>query len=205
MIKNFEDRKYCDMPMLHQIGVILHCYNCNKNSYIDFNCCDKPKICKNEKNIFCLSCENIIPNTSKNDNMIFKGYDWVVKKKSEYMFNKFYDYKLYSEMNDISLEEKMFILEIIDIFIINQLKFSDFKIKLISFEYMLLRILNMFGININEKLCYSKELIDFFENSFQQLIGYSIYDLNNRIEKYKNDQICINKYCNSLLMKYFDI
>ena len=101
------------------------------------------------------------------------------------MYNKFCDYAPYPEMNDLSLEEKICIWEIIDIIIINQLKLPNFEIKLISYKYMLLRILNMFGININEKLCYSKKLIDLFENRFQQLIRYSIYDIINNLKKNK--------------------
>ena len=178
-----EDRKYCSEPILHQIGVISHCYKCKSDSYIDFNCCDKPKIYTNVNNILCVSCKNIVPNTSENDKMIFKVNDIIIKKKSKNMYNKFCDYASYPEIKDLSLDEKICIWEIIDIIIINQLKLPNFEIKLISYKYMLLRILNMFGININEKLCYSKKLIDLFENRFHQLIRYSFYDIVNELGK----------------------
>ena len=180
-----EDRSYCSEPILHQIGVILHCYRCKNNSYIDFNCCNNPKIYTDESNIICSSCRKIISNTSENDKDIFANTDKIIEEKCEDMFYKLHDYALHPEIKDLSLEEKKCIFEIIKMIIINQAKSSDFEINLISNKYMLIRILDIFEINIDEELCYSEELLDTFENRFQQLIRYSIDDIVYILDKYE--------------------
>ena len=179
------ERSYCDESKLQQIGVILHCYMCKNNSYVDFNCCNTPKIYTDEQNIICLSCRTIISNTSKNDIMLFKGRENIIDQKIKNMFYILHDYALNPEIRDIGIEEKKCIFEIIKMIIINQVKSDDFEISLISPKYMLIRILDIFAINIDEELCYSEELIDTFENRFQKLIRYSIKDIVYILNKYE--------------------
>ena len=194
------ERSYCSEPKLKQIGVILHCYMCKNNSYIDFNCCDTPKIYTDEKNIICMSCKKILPNTSENDIKIFNDSEQIIDERSENLFYILHDHAFNLEMKDLRIEEKKCISEIIKMIVINQTMSSDFKIKLISNKYMLIRILEIFAIDIDEELCYSEQLLNLFENSFQKLMIKSIYDIT-RILKIYEIEYEINM---DLIMKYND-
>ena len=194
------ERSYCSEPKLEQIGVILHCYMCKNNSYIDLNCCDNPKIYTDEKNIICVSCKKILPNTSENDMKIFKENEKIIDKRSENMFYILHDYAFNPEIRDLGIEEKICIFEIIKMIIINQTKSSDFEIKLNSNKYMLIKILEIFAINIDEELCYSEKLLNLFENRFQKLMRYSIYDIAKILNIYEIEY----ELNMDLIMKYND-
>ena len=183
------ERSYCSEPKLEQIGVILHCYMCKNNSYIYFNCCDNPKIYTDEKNIICVSCKKILPNTSENDMKIFKDKEKIIASRNESINYLLHEYAYNLEIRELKKNIKRCIIEIIKIFVINIYiyKTIDIGILLIPNNYILQRIFDIFGIKIDLKLYYSEFLHNEYENSFIKLIKNSINDIEKILDKYDDN------------------
>ena len=167
------------------------CPFCNvllfNNAKISYNCCDLQSLEDIDGIRVCINCGIAHECISKSDRLIFYENIFKISRKSiyfrKYHIKKIIDNLLYKNLVQLSVIQINKILKIFNLFdkIINDINVN--RKRIISINYLLIKIFNMMGIKHNIIITKSKQTLCFYNEYWGKILDSIGDQINSIINK----------------------